>query len=421
MIENKIIISKYLSYGIYIVILFIASLFLIALFVRYPEVLEAKAKITSKLPPLLVFSKSSGEIKQLFFKDKEKVQKGNILCIIQSTGNYMDVLLLEEKLKQLSTIQEAQKYDDFTIPENLNTGELFNYLTDLNYKFNNFKIFLKNNLVFIKIKYTNEKVDKYESMIISQEKKVNNLIEKIKNSEDNYNKQLVLFKKGIVSKNELDLVQEEYLSDQRLLQSEIINKNEYKLQLLESKILVHQIQNERFEEYLQRKNEILYSSKKLLGAIEEWKHKHAILASIDGTINYEKIISVGYFVGNEDHLFTIIPDINKEKNQIIASALFPSNGIGKLFQGTKATITIDAFPFKEFGIIETKVNDISVIPVLNNNTKEYNYRIIFLLNNPLITNYNYLIPYKSEMDANVKIYLKDRSLFERVFESLIKK
>lgn len=112
--------------------------------------------------------------------------------------------------------------------------------------------------------------------------------------------------------------------------------------------------------------------------------------------------------------------ISIKKNQIIASALFPSNGIGKLFQGTKATITIDAFPFKEFGIIETKVNDISVIPVLNNNTKEYNYRIIFLLNNPLITNYNYLIPYKSEMDANVKIYLKDRSLFERVFESLIK-
>src|SRR5690606_27031199 len=96
----------------------------------------------------------------------------------------------------------------------------------------------------------------------------------------------------------------------------------------------------------------------------------------------------------------------------------PSAGIGKIEKGNRAIIRIDAYPYKEFGTIDSRVEEIYPIAEIQENGARI-YELHLPLDSLLTTDYRHPIQYTPEMPVQVAIIAKERSLFERIFDQFL--
>ena len=87
--------SWMMRYGITVMGGFVVLLLLLAYFIRYPDIVEAKISLTTAHPPIRVLARSSGRVTTLLVGDKKAVQTGQVLAIIENTADWQDVLRLE--------------------------------------------------------------------------------------------------------------------------------------------------------------------------------------------------------------------------------------------------------------------------------------------------------------------------------------
>ena len=113
-------------------------------------------------------------------------------------------------------------------------------------------------------------------------------------------------------------------------------------------------------------------------------------------------------------VFTVVPF---DEQKIIGKATVPLAGAGKVQIGQRVNIKLDNFPHMEFGLLEGKVSNISMVPVATEKGGYYSAEIE--LSNKLVTNYNKELPFNQEMQGNGEIITKDRRLIERLVEPLV--
>ena len=104
--------------------------------------------------------------------------------------------------------------------------------------------------------------------------------------------------------------------------------------------------------------------------------------------------------------------ISRIKNEIaiVGRMLVPATNSGKISSGQKVLIKLYNFRYQEFGIVEGRVQNISLTP-----DDKGNYYIDVLLPKGLKTSYNKTLPFDKEMKGNAEIVTQDLRLIERFF------
>lgn len=85
-------------YGPYLLLGLLCCLLVIVCLVKYPERLESEITITSEIPPTSVKASITKPLQQLFVTDKSRVEKGQLLAILDNAAHYRDVIKLKEWL-----------------------------------------------------------------------------------------------------------------------------------------------------------------------------------------------------------------------------------------------------------------------------------------------------------------------------------
>ena len=85
---------------------------------------------------------------------------------------------------------------------------------------------------------------------------------------------------------------------------------------------------------------------------------------------------------------------------------------GKVKIGQNVKITLDNYPYMEFGMLEGKVSNISLMP-----DSENMYLVDVELSNDLTTTYKKELLFQHEMSGQAKIITKKISLLGRVFNN----
>ncbi len=124
--------------------------------------------------------------------------------------------------------------------------------------------------------------------------------------------------------------------------------------------------------------------------------------------------SISQFISTGSVVFTVIPE---KEHKIIGRAIVPVTGAGKIKSGQKVNIKLDNYPYIEFGIIESEISKISMVPV--SAEKESYCNVEINLANKLITNYKKEIPFNQKVQETAEIITKDRRLIERLIEPLV--
>ncbi len=220
---------------------------------------------------------------------------------------------------------------------------------------------------------------------------------------------------AIVSDSETESIQGLVLSQQQKIstfKTSQIN-NEVKQEQLQSQIstLKQEFQLELSSQRLSLQQRV----DRMRGDIGQWEHKYLLRAPIDGQVSFAGIWAQNQFIRAGEEIFKIVP--GKARGGILAKCELPVIGAGKVKQGSKASIRLDAFPYQEYGSIQSQVDKISLVPNANSDGL-FTYQLELALPDKLVSTYGRELPFRQQMKGMAIIITEDKRIFHRVFEKL---
>jgi hypothetical protein len=84
-----------LRWGLTALLIGFAMLLAVSWFIRYPDVVEARAVLTTENPPIRLTAGASARVNKLLIKNGEQVMAGDLLAMLENPARPDDVLELE--------------------------------------------------------------------------------------------------------------------------------------------------------------------------------------------------------------------------------------------------------------------------------------------------------------------------------------
>ncbi|MCG8699544.1 MAG: HlyD family secretion protein, partial [Bacteroidales bacterium] len=172
-------------------------------------------------------------------------------------------------------------------------------------------------------------------------------------------------------------------------------------QLIEAK-------NMRIEKDKALSLELNNAMERLKGEIYVWKEKNTLVSPIAGRVTYSRIWGENQFVNQDQTVCNVVPEAT---SKVIGKINVPVQNSGKVKTGQRVNLKFNNFPHKEFGFIETNLEQISLIP-------DSFYVATVVLPDTLLTNYGLVIPFSQNMQGRAEIITENRSLFLRIISPI---
>jgi len=391
-------------------VIFLVLLFIIVAacwFIRYPDLIQATAKLTSINAPKPVISLQSGKLVKLLVTQNEEVAKGQPIGYLESTANHAEILNLSTLLDSLDQNPDSTSLQNHDFENNFDhLGELqpaFQTFTQSLIVFRNFLpggFYEKRKLLLDREKNNLEKLQA-------------NLMQQLELQEQD----LTLTKKTFKANETLN--KEKVISDfdYRLEQSKLISK-QLSLPQINSAIINNNSQlTAKEKEILDLQNSIdqqagIFSQAihTLTSQVSEWKRKFILTSAISGRVEFVSFIQEN----QELKAGELICFVNPGNSQYFAELEIPQANFGKVTIGQKVLLKFSSYPFQEFGFVSGEIGFISTI------AGEKGYLAKVNLTNGFTTSNNKQIQYREGLTANAEIITKDMRLLERFYIDIYK-
>lgn len=386
---------------IVIVILIGSSIF------KYPDIISSTMTLTGTTPPAAIVAKASGKLTELNITDNQVVKAGDYLAVIENSAKTKDVLSLK---KYLIVIDKDLDSIHILPPKEMNLGSVQGL-------YSSFYITLSDYFQFKQQDYYLKKIDLMGDRIKRNEVYYNNMLrqktiieEQLKLTKLQYARDSTLNKKGVLSNEEFEKSQNQYLQGRLSLENMSSTLENMQIQIAQMYEDLLDTENQ----YIEKKNTLKIQIKtlvaQLLTEIQTWEMNNVLIAPVNGKVTF-----TNYWVANQnitvgDEIFNIVPT---DKGETIGKAILPIARSGKVKIGQKVNIRFENFPDNEFGIVRGTVQNISLVPSKGKDGN--NYIVEIRLPEGLLTTYNKELPYLPEMVAQADIVTEDISLLERFF------
>lgn len=389
----------------FLVIIFIV---IVSWFIKYPDIISAKAKLSSINAPKTVVANTSGKLIKLFATEGEQTSQGTILGYLESNAKHEDIILLSKNIDSL--IQDL----------NINNFQLLNYFNTSNESLGelqqsnqiflqalvNFRNYISNGF-YLRKKTMLAKDFAYQKKMHSnllQQKGLN--LEDVDLSQKTFNANQSLKNDKVISD-----------FDYRNEQSKFINKK-LTLPQINAAILSNEaLQNEKQKEIMELENTIAQQKNIFMQALltfksqaDEWKKKYLLIAPIDGKIAFAT------FLQENQQLLAgqTICYINPENSKYYAEVYIQQANFGKIKMGQDVLLKFPSYPFQEYGAVKGKIDFISNI------STDSGYLAKVVLPKGLSTNYDKQVQYRDGLLAQGEIITQDLRLLQRFYYNLVK-
>ena len=391
------------KWGNTILLVFILLLLFLSWFIKYPDIIRAEVLITTQIPPEKLLARTSGKIEAILIDDKAKVNENTPLAVIENAANYKDVFLLKAITDTISLSNSKFPFDKLQAAQ---LGEIENsfamfqkeYIaSELNKQLQPYKVESSaQNFEAIQLR---ERLQ-----LLEGQKEINKSeLKLLKTDVERYEK---LFKKGIISAQEIEKQRLIYLQAEKNYKSLLSSISQLKSSINElnrsSKTTV--INESTTSINLERS--VMQSFYQLKKAIKDWELNYVFRSSVKGTVSFLQIWSENQTINAGENMFSIIPSTEKG---YIGKVKAVAQNSGKLQIGQKVNIRLANYPDREFGVIEGKLKTISLTP-----DKEGNLILNIELPNGLQTSYKKQINFQQEMTGTADIITEDLRLLERL-------
>ena len=399
-----------IRWGNTVVFIILLMILMMSYLIKYPEFIPAPIVVTSQNPPEKIQARINSKIEKIFIKDQKLVKKDEILMVLQSSGNYLDIL----KLKKIIDFTNSKNISKFPIAETSSFK-----LGELQSDYNSFAKAFREEQLFYRLKpyspenlAANQSISEYKSRIETTKQQFKLEKAKFDLTKTNFQRSQNLFNQGVISKMELENEKIKYLQAEQSLKNLSISLSQLEeginnVSKTKSGVLIN---NE--------KDRINYSSQtiqlleQLRKSLTQWEQNYLLVSSTYGTVSFQQFYGENQFIKAGDAIVSIIP---KDKMAVVGRMFIPTTNSGKVAKGQKVLIKLDNYRYQEYGIIEGRVQNISLTPDDNGN-----YYVDVILPKGLKTSYNKILPFDKELKGNAEIVTQDLRLIERFFYQIRK-
>lgn len=402
--------NRVIRWGLTVIFTMFSALLIGSYYFKSPEIIRAPMILTKKNPPVSLISKSTGKIDRLFAVDGQVIlEKGNI-ALINNPTDFAHYLILK---KELADCFRIANWDDqvfaFDLSDQLTLGELQQSYGPFLKNRNNFKHYLTQNYLPQKIGLIDKQIVKqeeyYQTLIRQREIQRNDLTL----SQKSFTRDSSLYLKRTTSEAEYDKSRQVFLSKKSAFVG-------FEAVLRETESSILQMQSTRVELQMQHERELSEfrlaldeSKQNLENAIHQWEELFLVASPVEGKLTFTSIWSVNQEVKTGELIATIIP---VEESAIIAKAVIPPSGFGKVEVGQRVNLKLNGFPYMEFGMLKGNIRSISLVP----DAKGYVAEIA--LSDGMTSSYRENLKFIQQMDGTAEIITKEMRLITRLINPL---
>lgn len=384
----------------------ILMLLVISWFVKYPDIIESGAIITTQIPPQKEYAKITGKIQEILIADNQLVENETPLAILENTANFKDIYKLKTVLEKVKSNNTSFAFPIDSLP--------MLFLGDIE---SDFALFENSYIQYTLNKklqpFINEEVANEISLAelngrlgsLRAQRELNRAQLNFKRKDLGRNK--TLFGKGIISAQDYENKQLEVLQSERDLKNMNVSISQIREAISGAQNISLGTEFNKAKEEMTLLKNVIQSFNQLKKSIRDWEMRYVLKSNINGKVTFLNFWDKNQTVNQGDLVFTIIPT---ESTSFIAKLKAPSLNSGKIKIGQDVNIKLENYPDVEFGMLRGKVNNVSLIPDDNGL-----YSIDVNLPKELITTYNKEIDFRQEMRGRAEIITEDLRLIERFF------
>lgn len=381
----------------------------ISWFIKYPDLIVSQAIITTKTPPQKEFAMVSAKFDSIHVDESQEVTKNTVLAVLENTANTEDVLYLQSIIDTIKLSDKSIEFPFDSLP--------ILFLGDINQSFALFE----NSYFQYKL---NKRLEPFSNEAIANKISLSELRKRLSSLEDQYalskselafkksdlERHKGLYEKGVISQQEFENKKLEVLSSERNTKTLGASISQIREAIGGAKKTSKETEISRTREEIQLLKTTIQAFNQLKQAIKNWENTFVFKSEIDGKVSFMNYWDQNQSVFQGDLVFTIIPSNNLD---YLAKLKTPSQNSGKIKLGQYVNVKLENYPETEFGILNGKVENISLTP-----DKDGFYLVDVSLPQEMITSYGKEIEFKQEMRGVAEIITEDLRLLERFFYQL---
>jgi len=396
-----------LRWGSSLIFIILMLIVLLSYVVKYPDVINAKATITTPVPPIAIVAQQSGKLHWLKTPHDPDMKKGESIAVIETATDLNDINTLKDWLQNYKDNKQVIA----ELPSNLRLGEVQQPFSHFQKTLKKFYFYQSLNPTKQKLLHAKQKQQQFQHMQqqFAQQQAI------LKDERILINRKLQRFialkNKNLVAETKIDEINISLLSNLRQQQqiATEIDRTNVSLTNLAINITEYKLTNQqKLEDF---NLNLLKDFQALISSIAQWEKQYLLNSPIAGKLTFSKFWSEHQFVKVNEEVVTVVP--NKDQ-PIIARVKMPPANSGKVRVGQKIIIKLEGYPFQEYGQIESQVGSISLVP------RKGLYTIEAQLPNPLVTSSNKTLNFNQEMQGKAEIVTEDLRLIERFFYQILK-
>lgn len=376
--------------------------------IQYPDVITGSVRLVAFNAPKLLTTKIGGKLEKLLVENEQLVEKGKPLALLQSSGSYEEIIILQDWVRRNISFAAANDYNHLTqdpLPLMANLGELQTSYQTFYITFQETSQLFSGGYFRKKKAALQKDLDYYASMQRQVQQQQTIARQDYNLQQKDYNAREVLEKEKVIAPLELNAEKSKLLAKQQqveLIASQMVNNN----------LAAHNKQKEIVE--LQRQiadQKQLYQSGllNLKSKIEEWLLQFVLVAPEPGKVLFVSTLQENQFLKAGQELFYVEP----LQTKYYAELMTAQKGLGKIKKDQLVIIKVESYPSHEFGYLRGKVAHIASIA---DRTDSFLVKVDLVKG--LYTSANKQLYYRNHLHASGDIHTDNRRLFQRFWGQL---
>jgi HlyD family secretion protein len=395
-------------WGVTVVFVILMGLIVGSILFKFPDVITSTVVILSENPPASIVARSTGCIQQLYVHNAQFVKEGQVLAVIENTARYEDVAALEGQLRE--------GYEGFVPREGAVLGPLQSSFSAFSRQYAEYRTFVSLGLLDQKIASARERLRDYQGYVSLLQAQASNIEQTLQIARGAFQRDSLLFasaSRGGLTPAEYDQSRQGYLQSQNSRQSFMASLASGEMELRQLRYQVADLQSQQKDQQTRLQSALKEAYDNLKAALAAWQQTYLLVSPMDGKVTFTRYWSANQQVTGGEVVFSVVP---RNPRRIVGRIELPISGSGKAQVGQKVHIKLDNFPYTEFGMLEGKVESISLVPLTN--TQGTFYTVEVSLPEGLTTNYGKTLPLNQQMQGAAEIITNYQSLFDRLIQPL---
>lgn len=348
--------GRILRWGTTIMLLVFVLFIVFSWLIRYPDTILAQVEITTTNPPVTLVTKITGRINSFFVKEKDKVNTGQLIAVMETTASIKEVELLKHTI---DTIKTPELLSYRLLPLFSELGELQGFYATFLKSLSDLNSYVSNDFYGSKIVSLTDEINKTQEYItrLSIKERLyseNQLIEKKK-----YNRDSSLFARSVIAESDLESSHQSLLKVNMELQQVRLDHSAKSIEMSEKRQSLQDNRITRVQEKDKLISMLRESFLNLKAQIDLWENTYLLVSPIEGIVSFTKFWSANQSVVKDEPVVSIVP---LEPGKFLGRINLKMERSGKVKIGMVVNIKLSGYPYLQYGMVRGIVKSKSLVP-----------------------------------------------------------